>query len=271
MSEQADLRVDAERDAELLLLHVIGAERTVLFTDGDRLLEEQDLARFAALVARRVAGEPIQYILGEQEFYGLALKVTPAVLIPRPETELLVEAVLERLPKDRALRIVDVGTGSGAIAISVARNLALAEVTAIDLSETALSVAQENAAWHGLSERIRFLHSDLLAAVAGEDRFDAVLSNPPYVPDSDKECLHRQVREFEPEAALFAGADGLDIYRRLIPQAAKVLKRGGLLAMEFGYGQEVALRQLLQGWEDVEFLNDLQGLARVVLAIAPKH
>lgn len=269
LAGQEDLRADAQRDAELLLLHVLGASRTVLFTDGGRALGERELVEYEALVARRLRGEPIQYIVGEQEFYGLALKVTPAVLIPRPETELLVSAVLGRVPADCAMRIVDVGTGSGAIAIAIAKHLPFAEVTGVDLSAAALAVARENAARHGLGERIRFVESDLLAAVSGErEVFDAVLSNPPYVPDSDSESLHRQVREYEPEGALFAGADGLEVYRRLIPQAARALRPGGLLAMEFGYGQRGALAELLREWDAVEFLDDLQGVARVALAQA---
>jgi len=266
LSEQVDLGGNAERDAELLLLHVTGAARTVLFTDGDRPLRAEELATYEELIARRQTGEPIQYILGEQEFYGLPFKVTSAVLIPRPETELLVEAVLDRLPKDQPLRIVDVGTGSGAIAIAVAHHLPQAVVTALDLSEAALAVAQENAQRMNLDHRTRFMRSDLLAGVEGEEPFDAVLSNPPYIPDSDRGSLHRQVREFEPGMALFAGAEGMDIYRRLLPAAAKVLKPGGLLTIEMGYGQRLAIEELLSGWSGVEVLNDLQGIARVVIA-----
>jgi release factor glutamine methyltransferase len=266
LSEQADLGNNAEQDAELLLLYVIGAARTVLFTDGDRELPSAELATYDALIARRQAGEPIQYILGEQEFYGLPFKVTSAVLIPRPETELLVEAALERLPKDRPLRIADVGTGSGAIAIAIAHHLPLATVTALDLSEAALAVAQENAQRLGLDQRVRFVRTDLLAGIEGEELFDAVLSNPPYIPESDREDLHRQVREFEPGLALFGGADGMDIYRKLIPAASKVLKPGGLLAIEIGYGQRLAIEKLLLGWSGLEVLDDLKGIPRAVLA-----
>ena len=266
LSEQFDLSHNAEQDAELLLLHVIGEARTVLFTDGDRELPSAERATYDALIARRQTGEPIQYILGEQEFYGLPFKVTTAVLIPRPETELLVEAVLDRLPKDQPLRIADVGTGSGAIAIAVAHHLPLATVTALDLSEAALDVAWKNAQRLGLDHRMRFLKSDLLTGIEGGERFDAVLSNPPYIPETDRQCLHRQVREFEPGMALFAGVEGLDIYRRLIPEAARVSKPGGLLAIEIGYGQRFAIEELLYGWSGVEILNDLQGIPRTVLA-----
>lgn len=266
ISEQADLRDNARRDAELLLLHVIGASRTVLFTDGNLPIDAAKMAVYRDLVERRAAGEPIQYILGEQEFYGLPLWVTPAVLIPRPETELLVEAALARLPADRPLRLVDVGTGSGAIAIVIARHLPLARMTALDISPTALEVARANATRHDLAGRIRFVESDLLGALDGTDRIDAVLSNPPYVPEADRSTLHRQVRDHEPASALFAGSDGLNLYRRLIPQAAAAIKPGGLLAMEIGYGQRQAVTGLLQGWEAVQVLNDLQGISRVIVA-----
>lgn len=271
LSQQPDLHHFAGRDAELLFLHVTGDARTVLYTDSRRPVSERDLHTFRALIARRAAGEPIQYITGEQEFYGISLKVTPAVLIPRPETELLVEAALERLPKDRRLHIIDVGTGSGAIAIAVAKHLPMAMLTAVDLSKAALAVAEENAARNGLSDRVVFLQSDLLQAVATGAPFDAVLSNPPYIPITDREHLHRQVRDHEPETALFAGDDGLAIYRRLIPQAATMLRPGGLLALEFGYGQRPEIQELLREWDGVHFLSDLQGIPRVALALAPVH
>jgi len=256
---------DATRDAQLLLLHALGIARTALFTDPDRLLSEEELAVYDAAIARRAAGEPVQYITGQQEFYGLMLKVSPAVLIPRPETELLVEAVLERLPADRETKIADVGTGSGAIAIALAYRLPKAWVTAVDLSQAALAVARDNAAVHGVTGRVRLLSSDLLAAVAGEV-FDAVVSNPPYVPEADRDSLDRQVREFEPPLALFAGDSGLEVYKRLIPQAFAVLKPGALLAMEIGFGQQDALAELLAEWDGVEFLDDLRGIPRVALA-----
>lgn len=261
--------VDAARDAQLLLLHTLGIARTTLFTEPERLLSAAEQATYEAAIARRQAGEPIQYITGQQEFYGLMLKVSPAVLIPRPETELLVEAVLARQRRDHEVKIVDVGTGSGAIAIALAHKLPTARVTAVDLSLAALAVARENAETHGVAERVRFIASDLLAAVVGES-FDAVVSNPPYVAEADRESLHRQVREYEPEMALFAGATGLDIYRRLIPQAWSGLQPGGLLAMEIGYGQREAITELLSAWDGIEFLNDLHAIPRTVLALKPK-
>jgi len=259
----------ARRDAELLLLHTLNLTRASLLANPARPLTPQELADYEATIDRRLRHEPIQYITGTQEFYGLALRVTPAVLIPRPETEHLVEAVLERLPHDRPLTIADIGTGSGAIAIALAANLPQARLTALDLSPEALTVAQSNAISHGLSPRIRFLLSDLLTTLPPHERhesFDAIVSNPPYVPLTDAPTLHPQVREHEPATALFAGPDGLDTYRRLIPQAREALKPGGLIALEIGHGQCNALAELLVGWSDITFVDDLQGIPRVALA-----
>jgi release factor glutamine methyltransferase len=259
----------ARRDAELLLMHRLQISRAALRAHPQRELTSPQEAAFAADVERRLCHEPIQYITGEQEFYGLALRVTPAVLIPRPETEHLVEAVLERLPKDRTIAILDIGTGSGAIAVALAVHLPQAMVTALDLSATALEVARANAAAHSVGERIHFLESDLLEGVNAE-RFDAIVSNPPYIPSGERATLHPQVREHEPPQALFAGAAGLDIYERLIPQARSALLPGGLLAMEIGAGQQASLESLLRGWDGTTFVDDLQGIARVVLATRPR-
>ena len=313
----------ASRDAELLLLYALRLPRTTLFSDPGRLLSPREQAAFDTAVNRRLTCEPIQYITGTQEFFGLALRVTPATLIPRPETELLVEAVLDRLPRDRPLRIADVGTGTGAIAIALASHLPEAHITAIDLSPAALAIARENAATHGLTDRIRFLHADLLstllnpapephssvelhpaspysaapysadpysavptsgdpdpnvanpapvlhpAPTSSPTRFDAVISNPPYVPETDRPTLHPEVRDHEPATALFAGPTGLDIYRRLIPQARCALIDNGLLALEFGHGQSQSLQSLLSGWHELRILEDLAGIPRVALARHP--
>jgi len=261
-----ELAANAMRDAELLLLHTLSLPRTVLYTQAGRVLTEQEQLTYAAAVARRGAAEPIQYITGVQEFYGLALAVTPAVLIPRPETELLVEAVLERLPATSALRIADVGTGSGAIAIAVATRLPEAHVVAIDLSPEALQVARRNAEAHGVAGRIEFLRGDLMGEAGAHAAFDAVLSNPPYVPEGDRPGLERQVREFEPALALFAGEDGMAIYDRLLPEAWASLRPRGLLALEIGAGQSEAIRARLNDWTGVELLADLQGIPRTVIA-----
>ena len=264
------LQEQASRDAELLLLHTLEITRVSLLTNPGRELTPDQQIRYEAAINRRLRHEPIQYITGQQEFYGLALAVTPAVLIPRPETELLVEAVLKLLPADRPLKIADIGTGSGAIAIALATHLPHAEITALDISAEALAVAAANARVHDVTGRIRLLQSDLLSAVDLQAAaFDAIVSNPPYVPDSDREILHPEVRDYEPAAALFAGKSGLDVYRRLIPQAGSALKSGGLLAMEIGHGQQPAVATLLRHWDNVSFIKDLQLIPRVALARSP--
>ena len=238
-------------------------DRAWLLTHPEAELTVEQAANFEGWVQRRARQEPVQYILGETEFYGLALRVTPDVLIPRPETEHWVEAALERLRPDTEVRICDVGTGSGAIAVALAHALPRAEVTALDISAAALEIAKENAARHGVAGRVRFVESDLLSAVRGE-RFDVVVSNPPYV--RDDEVLETQVREFEPRAALFAGPTGLEVYERLIPEAREALVPGRWLLMEIGHGQRDALANLLRDWDGVEFVADLQGIPRVAIA-----
>lgn len=266
LAAHPDLRATALADAALLLMHTLGVDRATLIAHPERKLDREQQAGYQRLLERRLRFEPMQYITGTQEFYGLELRVSPAVLIPRPETELLVEAVLARLPREGALRIVDVGTGSGAIAVALGVSLPEAYVTAIDLSAEALIVARENIAAHGLVQRVRIVESDLLDGLAGEEAFDAIVANPPYVSLGDAAGLHPQVRDFEPPAALFAGESGLDVYRRLIPQAGQMLKPGGLLALEFGFGQAEAVLGLLAGWSGAMVLEDLQGLERVAVA-----
>jgi release factor glutamine methyltransferase len=265
------IRDQARRDAELLLLHILQIPRVTLLAHPTRQLTAEQQTTYANTIRRRLNHEPIQYITGQQEFYGLLLHVSPAVLIPRPETELLVETILHLLPEDA--RIVDVGTGSGAIAIALAVHLPNAEITALDISPEALTIAATNASEHNVSDRIHFHPSNLLSALRPNEAsvrscqgFDAIVSNPPYIPESDRASLHPQVREHEPAAALFAGSDGLDLYRRLIPQAYAVLKPNGLLALEIGHGQREALAALLQTWREVSFIDDLQQIPRVVLA-----
>lgn len=264
-SKLSGITAQPRRDAELLLLHLIGRDRTFLLTHSDMPLTSDQVAQYESWLERRAAHEPIQYILGEQEFFGLTFAVTRDVLIPRPETEHLVEALLARVPHDQPLRIADIGTGSGAIAVALAHFLPQAQVTALDISTAALAVAKGNAETHCVADRIRFLQSDLLSAVAGES-FNAIVSNPPYVADGDRASLEPQVRDYEPASALFAGPSGLDIYERLIPQALAALQPGGWLLMEIGQGQRDALTQLLSGWNDVSFVDDLQGIPRVACA-----
>ena len=270
LASDEHLRATANRDAELLLLHTLQISRVTLIAHpGDELSAGQRTA-YEDNVARRLRHEPIQYITGHQEFYGLNFHVTPAVLIPRPETEHLVEATLQRVPANYPLKIADVGTGSGAIAIALAAHLPEAAITALDISPEALAIAMTNAREHNLAGRIRFLQSDLLSALDQEpETFDAIVSNPPYVAETDRDTLHPQVHKYEPATALFAGQSGLDIYRRLIPQAYSALKPNGILALEIGYDQQAAIASLLQTWHNLSFIKDLQQIPRVAVAQRP--
>jgi release factor glutamine methyltransferase len=267
LASDRHLRDNATRDAELLLLHTLEISRVTLIAHSGRELTSTQQTLYEKNITRRLRHEPIQYITGQQEFYGLTLHVTPAVLIPRPETEHLIEAVLKLLPPDKPLRIADVGTGSGAIAIALAAHLPQATIIALDISREALTSAATNAGEHNVASRIQFLQSDLLSVFDHPaETFDAIVSNPPYIPESDRSTLHPQVRDHEPAAALFAGETGLDIYRRLIPQALNALKPNGLLALEIGHGQQADLAVLLANWQKVSFVNDLRQIPRVALA-----
>lgn len=260
-------------NAELLLMFVLGRERAYLYAHPERELSSEEQYRYNEAVAERARGCPTQYITGHQEFWGLDLLVSPAVLIPRPETEHVVETVLE-LVKDypieppAKLRLVDVGTGSGAIALALASELPQADVHACDISDEALEMARVNAARLGLDRKLRFRKSDLLAAYP-RDTFDFVVCNPPYVGESETEKVQKQVREFEPKIAVFSGQEGLDIYRRLIPQAWEALKSGGWFVAEIGFSAEAKVRELLASWNDVQVTADLQGIPRVIAAKRP--
>jgi release factor glutamine methyltransferase len=254
------------RDAELILAHVLGCDPSGLLTHPERMLSANESEQFENLLKRRLASEPVQYLTGTQEFFGLLFEVSPDVLIPRPETEHLVEAVLDRFARDANPRIVDVGTGSGAIAVAIAHALPRSQVTAVDLYPSALEIARGNAVRHGVIDRVTLLQSDLLAA-AGNTEFDVVVSNPPYI--ANEEPLEPQVANYEPGSALYAGPTGLEIYERLIPQAHNVLRPEGWLMIEIGYGQQGALQTLLNGWVKISFAKDLQGIPRVVQAQKP--
>jgi release factor glutamine methyltransferase len=258
----------ARADAELLLLHLLGKDKAWLMTHRDEELAETKAVLYTQLLERRCKGEPIQYITGETEFYALPFRVMPDVLIPRPETEHLVEKAIALAVGNREPRIVDVGTGSGCIAVALANKLPQAQITATDISSSALAIAEENALHNKVS--IRFLQGDLLVPVAGE-HFDFVVSNPPYVPTADRASLSVEVRDFEPALALFAGADGLEVYRSLIPAAFDALNPGGFVLLEIGYGQSTAIAELLarSGFGQVEFIPDLQGIPRVACARRP--
>jgi len=254
-------------DAELLLLHLIGKNRAWLLAHLDDEFGGCKSIGYAQQIDSRMAGEPIQYITGECEFYGLPFRVNKDVLIPRPETEHLVEKVIELATKFERPRIVDVGTGSGAIAVALAHKLSAARVIATDLSDAALNLARENAIRNGVADRVRLLEGDLLAPVTGE-QFEFVISNPPYVADGDRETLAVEVRNYEPELALFAGPHGLDIYRRLIPLAYDAVVPGGYVLFEIGYGQAAGIAELFlaASFSDVQFTKDLQGIDRVISA-----
>jgi len=265
----------ARRDAETLLLHVLKKDApdtnlAWLIAHGHETLPARGTATFRAWVERHRSGEPIQYITGEAEFYGLSFKVNRDVLIPRPETEHLVEKALELSRGFARQRIVDVGTGSGAVAVALACNLPHAHIHATDVSASALRVAQANAKRLGAETRVIFRAGDLLTPVAGR-RFDLIVSNPPYVPESDRDSLSVEVRDYEPAQALFAGADGLAIYRRLIPAAFSGLAPDGFIALEIGFGQQPAVEALLAGagFTGIEFTKDLQGIPRVAIARRP--
>jgi release factor glutamine methyltransferase len=254
-------------NAETLLMFTLGCDRAYLYAHPERALTPDEFERYDAALAQRAQGIPAQYITGHQEFWGLDLIVSPAVLIPRPETEHLIETVLdivhEQVP--HRLRIVDVGTGSGCIALALATELRDAEIHAVDISRDSLDLARVNAARLQL-DRVQFRESDLLTAFPAEPGFDFVVSNPPYVGERDADSVDAQVRKHEPHIAVFAGEQGLDIYSRLIPQARERLAPGGWLVMEMGYGIDAAVRDLLKDWSEVRIVNDLQGIPRVIAA-----
>jgi release factor glutamine methyltransferase len=257
--------------AELLLMRAVKRDKTWIYAHPEAALDSATEHQFLTLVEQRAAGTPTQYLTGHQEFWGLDFEVGPGVLIPRPETEHLIEVVLERLnPARRSdqLLLTDVGTGSGCIAVALATEFTDAKIVATDISPEALKIAHRNAVRHGVEGRIKFLLTDLLEN-AGRGYFHAVVSNPPYVPLLESSDLPREVREHEPESALFAGRDGLDVYRRLTVQAAAALRPGGLLVMEMGHSSLPAVRSLLEEsgqWHDLQITNDLAGIPRVISA-----
>jgi release factor glutamine methyltransferase len=256
-------------DAQTLLAEALGKDRTYLIINFNQQLSEALLSKFRAMVNRRAAGEPLQYITGHQEFFGLDFEVSPDVLIPRPETELIVEETIRIVQRDGITRpvIVDVGAGSGCIAVTLARELGDARVIASDISGAALRVARRNAARHGLEDRVGFVASDLLDAFAEEDFADFILSNPPYVSEEETPSLQREVRDWEPRLALTDSNDGLSLYRRLLKDAPSRLKRGGHLICEMGYTQSEKISAMIdrEVWSGVRLLDDLQGIPRTIV------
>lgn len=262
-------------DAEILLAHVRGCERIDLYVDFAQVPDDEQRAAFRELVRQRAQGKPVAYLVGHREFYSMSFYVSPAVLIPRPETEYLVIAALDLLKQQSdgaagsPCHIADVGTGSGIVAVSLAKNLPTAQLVATDLSSAALEIAARNAHSHQVQDRIQFVECDLLSEVSGP--FDLVLSNPPYVTDAEYEQLPRDIKEFEPELALRGGSDGLDPYRRLIPQAYERLRPGGYLVMEISPMIETEVLKLLRSSEFtcLPTLKDQAQLARTVVAQKP--
>lgn len=250
------------RDAELLLGDTLALDRVGLYLNFDRPLQAPELAAFRQRVERRAHREPLQYILGQCEFWSLPFTVTPAVLIPRPDTEVLVEEALKLLPPGG--RLLDVGLGSGAIAVAIAHERADARVAGIDASVEALAVTQQNAVTNGVAGRCDFRRGDLFHLDGGP--YDLIVSNPPYIAAGEMAGLMPEVRDHEPELALVAGADGLDCYRALVPGAAAQLAAGGWLLVEVGAGQAPAVRELFAaaGYADIFTANDLAGIERVV-------
>jgi release factor glutamine methyltransferase len=259
--------------AEHLLAHALGVKRLQMYLRFDQPIREQELESFRDMVRRRLRHEPVQYIVGSTEFYGLEFAVSPAVLIPRPETEHLIDALLDLRKEARlkaAPRILDIGTGSGAIAIALAKQLEDARLTATDISSDALQIATSNAERNGVEDRFRFLHHDILTDhVTGLPvPFDIVVSNPPYIPKDDVASLQPEVRDHEPLPATTDGGDGLAFYRRFAQLAPELLVPGGLIAVEIGYGQSEAVRKIFEeaGLRDITVRQDYAGIDRVVTA-----
>jgi release factor glutamine methyltransferase len=260
--------------AELLLMHVLGRDRAWLYAHPEYELSHIEAEAYSQLIDRRSQGVPTQYLTGRQEFWGLEFEVGPGVLIPRPETEHVIEVALARLGARRAepLRIAEVGTGSGCIAIALACELPHAQIVATDISSVALDYARRNAARHGVSHRVQLVKTNLLEACLGREvprnSFDLVVSNPPYVALGDAQSLPREVREHEPAEALFAGPRGFGLYPGLIEQAKRALRPSGILVVEIGYNGAEPVRSLLPEplWSDLCVTQDLAGIDRVVSA-----
>jgi release factor glutamine methyltransferase len=265
----ADHVPSARLNAELLLMFILNCDRAYLYAHPERELTRDEQSRYAAALVERARGVPTQYITGHQEFWGMDLIVTPAVLIPRPETEHVIESVMDRVGRAPApselLRISDVGTGSGCIALALAKELPQVEILATDISAAALEVARANAARHQLESRIQFREADLLAGFEN-DAFDFIVSNPPYVGESEEDQVQLEVRKFEPRGAVFAGPTGIEVIMRLVPQARAALKPGGWLVMEISGAISEKVQRLLQHWNDVWIRPDLQSIPRVVQA-----
>ncbi|PYS88601.1 MAG: peptide chain release factor N(5)-glutamine methyltransferase [Acidobacteria bacterium] len=256
---------EPEREVNLLLRHSLKRDATFIYSHPEYRLDAVESILFKAVLKRRAAGEPFQYISGVQEFYGHEFKVTPDVLIPRPETEILVEAAIGELKGNAETKFCEIGVGSGCISISILKAVPSAIAVAVDLSKGAIDVAKANAEKHDVLRRLNLLESDIFSSINDAD-FDLIVSNPPYIPMPDIETLQKEVREFEPRMALDGGRDGLDTVRKIINEAPNYLRSKGRLLVEIGWDQAESVNELFQSpiWHDVRFHNDLQGIPRVV-------
>ena len=260
---------EPRREANSLLAFALGKSQTFLVAHSDYELSEAEEDRFQKLLARRAAREPFQYITGRQEFYGLEFTVTPDVLIPRPETESIVENAVQILRGRGQASVCEVGVGSGCISVSILHELPQAVAVGLDISEKALAVARGNAGRHHVSDRIELKISDVFAALDRGEKFDLIVSNPPYVPAKDVESLQTEVRDFEPLVALTDQSDGLSIIGKIIRESPRYLQPGGFLLMEIGFNQSERASEIFaaaRGWHAVEFLPDLQGIPRIIKA-----
>jgi release factor glutamine methyltransferase len=256
-------------DAQTLLAEALGCDRTYLIINYNKVLTENELARYQALIERRASGEPLQYITGHQEFFGLEFEVTPDVLIPRPETEIIIEETIRIVEREKFVRplIVDAGTGSGCLAVTLAREIDRLRAIATDISTAALLVAKRNAARHGMIGRIDFIAADMFNAFTEIPFADIIISNPPYVSHQELATLQREVRDWEPKVALTDFDDGLSFYRRLLSEAPARLKAGGYLICEMGYTQSDVITAMIDPaiWAEPDILKDLQGIPRTIV------
>lgn len=259
--------IEPGREAAGLLAFTLGRDRTFLIAHPEYELSDAETDRYTDVIARRACREPYQYIVGIREFYGLDFNVTPAVLIPRPETELLVEKTIEIIGRLKNPRFLEIGVGSGCISVSVLKNVPSATAIGVDIAENALAIACGNAEMHGVAGRMDLRISDVYDVISG-DRFDAILSNPPYVPVADLAGLQPEVRDFEPHTALTDGGDGLGMIRRIVAGASERLLPGGLLMIEFGFGQSKSVLSMYDRdtWKTVEVASDMQGIPRIVIS-----
>ncbi|MBV8051682.1 MAG: peptide chain release factor N(5)-glutamine methyltransferase [Acidobacteriaceae bacterium] len=256
-------------NAELLMMFTLNCDRAYLYAHPERELSPEEQARYRDAIEQRSGGFPAQYITGHQEFWGMDLIVSPAVLVPRPETEHVIETVLQLIGEaEKPLRIVDVGTGSGSIALALAKELPRAEIDATEISPAALEVARANAARHQVERRIHFHETDLLQGFEASS-LDFVVSNPPYVGESEEDQVQLEVRKFEPRSAVFAGPTGMEVIERLIAEANFVLRPGGWLIFEISGTIAERVKELLNGWSNVQISNDLQDIPRVAAAQKP--